>query len=62
MTASKKSKMSTMIMWALFWAIAMIGSAIIFKGSAVKDWVQSALFIASLTFWLFQSQRAARCP
>ncbi len=33
------------------------------KGNAAKDWIQSALFIGSITFWLWQSQRVAshRC-
>jgi hypothetical protein len=38
----------------------MIGSAIVLKGNPLKDWIQAALFIGAMTFWLWQSQRAAR--
>jgi hypothetical protein len=30
------------------------------KGNPIKDWIQSALFIATMTFWVWQSHRAAR--
>jgi len=58
MTGPNKNKLGALILWAILWAVAMIGSAIIFKGSAIKDWVQSALFIAAMTFWVWQSQAA----
>jgi hypothetical protein len=38
----------------------MIASAIALKGNPVKDRIQSALFIAAMTFWVWQSHRAAR--
>jgi hypothetical protein len=59
MTPANK-KPGTLIVWAVGWAIAFILSAILFKGSPVKDWIQAALFIAALTFWLFKSQGLAR--
>jgi hypothetical protein len=40
--------------------VAMIASAILLKGNPFKDWIQAALFIAAMTFWVWQSQRAAR--
>jgi hypothetical protein len=45
------------------WAIALIASAILFKGNPVKDWIQSALFVGAITFWLWQSRQLAgsRC-
>jgi hypothetical protein len=49
-----------LVLWALAWAAAMIVSAIVLKGNPIKDWVQSALFIAAMTFWLWQTQRAAK--
>jgi hypothetical protein len=54
------SKPTTLVLWAVGWAIAFILSAILFKGSPVKDWIQAALFIAAMTFWLFKSQALAR--
>jgi hypothetical protein len=52
--------LSSLIIWAIAWAGAMIASAILLKGNPFKDWIQSALFIAAMTFWVWQSQRAAR--
>jgi hypothetical protein len=59
MTPANK-KPATLIVLAVGWAVAFILSAILFKGSPVKDWIQAALFIAALTFWLFKSQGLAR--
>ena len=59
MTSTNK-KPATLIVWAVVWAIAFIMSAILFKGSPVKDWIQAALFIAGLTFLLFKSAGLAR--
>jgi len=38
----------------------MIASAILLKGNPTKDWVQAALFIAAMTFWVWQATRAPR--
>lgn len=54
------TQLTTLILWAVAWAAAMIASAIILKGNPMKDWIQSVLFIAAMTFWVWQSQRAAR--
>jgi hypothetical protein len=51
--------LSALIIWAIVWAAAMIASAIVLKGNPIKDWIQSALFIAAMTFWVWQSHRAA---
>jgi len=59
MTPSNR-KPTTLVLWAVGWAIAFILSAILLKGSPVKDWIQAALFIAAMTFWLFKSQARAR--
>ncbi len=63
MTASSKRQMATLILWALVWALALIASAILFKGNPLKNWIQSALYIGGLTFWLWQSRRIShsRC-
>ena len=55
MTSANK-KPAILIVWAVGWALVFILSAILFKGSPVKDWIQAALFIAAMTFWLFKSQ------
>lgn len=55
---SSRKKLSTLVLWALVWAAAMIVSAIALKGNPIKDWFQSALFIAAMAFWVRQSQRA----
>jgi hypothetical protein len=52
--------LATHILWAVAWAAAMIASAILLKGNPLKEWMQSALFIPAMTFWVWQSQRAAR--
>lgn len=58
--AASRSQLTTLVLWAIAWAAAMIASAILLKGNPLKDWIQSALFIAAMTFWVWQSQRAAR--
>jgi hypothetical protein len=45
---------ATLIRWSLAWALALIASAIVFRGNPVGDWVESFLTIAALTFWLWQ--------
>lgn len=60
MTTSSKRQMATLVLWAIIWALALIASAILFKGNPVKDWIQSALFIGAITFWLWQSRRIIR--
>jgi hypothetical protein len=57
--ATSKIQLTTLFLWAVAWAAAMIASAILFKGNPIKDWIQSALFIAAMTFWVWQSQRIA---
>jgi hypothetical protein len=57
---ASRTQLTTLILWAIAWAVAMIASAIFLKGNPLKDWIQSALFIAAMTFWVWQSQRAAR--
>jgi hypothetical protein len=58
--AEARTNLMTLVLWAIAWAVAMIASAILLKGNPFKDWVQSVLFIAAMTFWVWQSQRAAR--
>jgi hypothetical protein len=58
--AAPRTQLTALILWAIAWAVAMIASAILLKGNPFKDWIQAALFIAAMTFWVWQSQRAAR--
>jgi len=58
--AASTAKLTTLIGWAIAWSGAMIASAIFLKGNPIKDWIQSALFIAAMTFWVCQSHRPAR--
>jgi hypothetical protein len=55
--------MTRLVLWSMVWAIALIASAILFKGNPVKDWIQSALFVGAITVWLWQSRQFAhpRC-
>ena len=59
MTNSSTKRLTALILWAVVWAVAMIASAILLKGNPIKDWVQAALFIGAMTFWVWQSQRAS---
>ena len=60
MISSSKQSLTRLVLWAIAWSAAMIVSAIVLKGNPLKDWIQAALFIGAMTFWLWQSQRAAR--
>jgi hypothetical protein len=57
---ANRTKLATLVIWALAWAAAMIASAILLKGNPIKDWVQSALFIGAMIFWVWQAQHAAK--
>jgi cation transport ATPase len=48
-----KKRLMMLIVLALVWALAFIGSAIVFKGNPIKDWIQAALFIVGMSFWLW---------
>jgi hypothetical protein len=43
-------RLTTLILWALASAAAMIVSAILLKGNPINVWVQAALFIGAMTF------------
>jgi len=58
--AASSAKLTTLIGWAIVWAALMIASAILLKGNPIKDWIQSALFILAMTFWVWQSHRTGR--
>jgi hypothetical protein len=60
MITTPKKRMTTLVLWAIAWALALIASAILFKGNPLKDWIQAALFIGAMTLWLWQSQLLAR--
>ncbi|MDT4952477.1 MAG: hypothetical protein QOJ02_615 [Acidobacteriota bacterium] len=52
---------TTLALWSIVWALAIITSAILFKGNPIKDWVQAALFIGAITLWLWLAQRTGSC-
>ena len=60
-----KPQTATLVLWAVIWALALVGTAFVFKGSSIKDWIQSLLFVAGVIvwLWLWQSRRQAhlRC-
>ena len=58
--STNKRQRARLVLYAIAWALAFILSAILFRGNPIKDWIQAALFIAAMTFWLWQSQRTAR--
>ena len=60
MITDSKKHMTTLILGSIVWALAIIASAILYKGNLVKDWLQAALFIGAITFWLWQSRILAR--
>jgi Flp pilus assembly protein TadB len=53
---------TTLVLWALIWALALIGSAFVFKGNPIKEWIQLVLLVVGVTvwLWLWQSRRQAR--
>jgi predicted membrane channel-forming protein YqfA (hemolysin III family) len=57
-----KRKTTTLVLWAVIWALALIGSAFVFKGNPDTDWIQTVLFVVGITvwLWLWQSRRQAR--
>jgi hypothetical protein len=57
--STNSKRLTTLVMWAIAWAVAMIASAILLKGNPVKDWIQAALFIGAMTFWVWQSTRGS---
>jgi Flp pilus assembly protein TadB len=61
MTTTKRQK-TILVLWALIWALALIGSAFVFKGHPIQDWIQLVLLVIGVTvwLWLWQSRRQAR--
>jgi hypothetical protein len=57
MTSTSKKPQRKLILWSLAWALAIIASAFVLKGNPAKDWIQSALFVGAVTFWLWQSRQ-----
>lgn len=56
---NSKPPISTLVVWALAWALAIIASAIVFKGNPIGDWVEAFLILGALTFWSWHLWR--RC-
>jgi len=45
------------ILWSLVFALAMVASAFLFKGSPALYWVEAGLTVAALTFVVLKPQR-----
>lgn len=60
MAVTSQRQMTTLVLWTTVWALALIASAFLFKGSPVKDWLQAALFIGGMVLLLWQYPRLAR--
>jgi hypothetical protein len=45
------------ILWSLVFAVAMIASALVFKGNPALYWIEAGLMVAALTFVVLKSQR-----
>ena len=60
MTLNSKTHIKSLIIWSFVWAFAIIATAYFFKGNPVKDWIEAALFIGAITFWLWKSRRVVR--
>jgi hypothetical protein len=45
------------ILWSLVFALAMVASAFLFKGSQALYWIEAGLTVAALTFVVLKSQR-----
>ena len=56
-SSTNSKRLTILILCAVAWAAAMIASAVLLKGNPIKDWVQAALFIGAMTFWVWQSSR-----
>jgi hypothetical protein len=47
------------ILWSLVFALAMIASALIFKGNPALYWMEAGLMVATLTFVILKSPQPA---
>jgi hypothetical protein len=47
------------ILWSLVFALAMIASALIFKGNPALYWIEASLMVAALTFVILKSPQPA---
>ena len=58
----KRKTTTTLALWAVIWALALIASAFVFKANPIMNWIQSVLLVAGVTIWLWlwQSRRQAR--
>jgi hypothetical protein len=62
MIIGKRKTTTTLVLWAVIWALALIGSAFVFKADPIMNWIQSVLLVVGVTIWLWlwQSRRQAR--
>lgn len=48
------------ILWSLVFALAMVASAFLSKGSPALYWIESSLTVAALTFVILKPQQPVR--
>jgi hypothetical protein len=53
-------RQKTILALGTHWALALIGSAFVFKGNPIKDWIQLVPLVVGVTVWRWQSRRQAR--
>jgi hypothetical protein len=52
--ANSKKLGTSRIFWSIVWALAIIASAFLFKGSPSQPWIESGLVIGALVFVLLK--------
>jgi hypothetical protein len=60
MATDSQTPVTILFLWAIAWALALVATAILFKGNPIKDWVQSALYLGAISFWFWKSRQLAR--
>lgn len=49
-----KKPETSRIFWSIAWALAIIASAFLFKGSPYQPWIESGLVVGALVFVLLK--------
>jgi hypothetical protein len=57
MNSLTKRRETSSVVWSLMWAFAIIATALLFKGSSVLYWIESALVVGALAFVILKTQQ-----
>jgi hypothetical protein len=57
MSSNSRKLATSTIVWSLVWALAIIATALLFKGNPAKDWIEAGLIVGALTFVVLKRQR-----